>query len=415
MGTVDDRWWVTTVVNGKRVRRKADRFGKGKRYRARYRTPSGKEASESFPDGHKKAAEQFVAKMETDIAQGSFIDPSAGSVALTEFTDDWLASRGVDESTRESMESRLRLHFVPFFDGQTVGSVKPSHVSRWLKWLDNRLGAAAQAVLFAHVHALFQAAADDQLIRSNPLSAKSVSKPRPPAREVVPWTEVQAATAEQALLPRYRAMVPAGSGCGLRSGEIFGLSPFDVSRDREWLHVQRQVKIVRNQLVFAPPKRGKARRVPLALSVLERFDLHEWEFEPIGVTLPWLVPDGKPETVLLYFTTTAGNPIKRTEFMGKSFGWKRARDAITFLPGQDTGIHALRHLYASKLLDAGESIKTVAAYLGHQNPAFTLATYTHLMPASSGRSRHAIDGMWATPAARPQGGPAPQTQKVFAA
>lgn len=141
--------------------------------------------------------------------------------------------------------------------------------------------------------------------------------------------------------------------------------------------------------------------VPLAGSVLERFDAHEMEFEPLGVTLPWLVPDGELVTVLLYFTTSAGNPIKRTEFMGKPFGWKRVRDTLTFLPGQDTGMHALRHLFASKLLDAGESIKTLAAFLGHRDPAFTLNTYTHLMPAISGRSRSAIDGMWASTGLRP--------------
>nr|WP_232430570.1 hypothetical protein [Salinispora pacifica] len=35
-------------------------------------------------------------------------------------------------------------------------------------------------------------------------------------------------------------------------------------------------------------------------------------------------------------------------------------------------MHALRHFYASALLDAGESIKALAAYLGHADPGFTL-------------------------------------------
>ena len=46
-------------------------------------------------------------------------------------------------------------------------------------------------------------------------------------------------------------------------------------------------------------------------------------------------------------------------------------------------MHALRHFFASVLLDAGESIKAVSEYLGHTRmPGFTLRTYTHLMPAS---------------------------------
>jgi integrase len=43
-------------------------------------------------------------------------------------------------------------------------------------------------------------------------------------------------------------------------------------------------------------------------------------------------------------------------------------------------MHALRHFYASVLLDAGESIKAVSEYLGHSDPGFTLRTYTHLLP-----------------------------------
>ena len=35
-------------------------------------------------------------------------------------------------------------------------------------------------------------------------------------------------------------------------------------------------------------------------------------------------------------------------------------------------MHALRHFYASVLIDAGESVRAVADYLGHSDPGFTL-------------------------------------------
>ncbi|MGB3762211.1 MAG: tyrosine-type recombinase/integrase, partial [Ornithinimicrobium sp.] len=60
------------------------------------------------------------------------------------------------------------------------------------------------------------------------------------------------------------------------------------------------------------------------------------------------------------------------------------------------GMHALRHWYASVLLDAGESIRAVSEYLGHSDPGFTLRTYTHLMPTSSERTRTAVDAAFAT-------------------
>ncbi len=63
-------------------------------------------------------------------------------------------------------------------------------------------------------------------------------------------------------------------------------------------------------------------------------------------------------------------------------------------PTRSTGMHALRYFFASALLDAGESIKAVAEYLGHSDLAFTLRVYTHLMPASERRARRAIDDLF---------------------
>ncbi|GAA3902869.1 hypothetical protein Aau02nite_85030 [Amorphoplanes auranticolor] len=63
-------------------------------------------------------------------------------------------------------------------------------------------------------------------------------------------------------------------------------------------------------------------------------------------------------------------------------------------------MHALRQFDASSLLDAGESIKALSEYLGHASPGFTLRYYTHLMPASEGRTRKAIDDLF-----RPKEGP----------
>ncbi|MFE7324911.1 tyrosine-type recombinase/integrase [Streptomyces sp. NPDC057565] len=69
-------------------------------------------------------------------------------------------------------------------------------------------------------------------------------------------------------------------------------------------------------------------------------------------------------------------------------------------------MHALRHFYASVLLDAGENIKALSQYLGHSDPGFTLRVYTHLMPSSEGRTRRAVDSMYEAADSEPDG---PQT------
>ena len=70
--------------------------------------------------------------------------------------------------------------------------------------------------------------------------------------------------------------------------------------------------------------------------------------------------------------------------------WKPALATAGIQASRANGMHALRHFYASVLLDAGESIKALSEYLGHSDPGFTLRTYTHLLPNSEQRTRQGV-------------------------
>jgi integrase len=175
----------------------------------------------------------------------------------------------------------------------------------------------------------------------------------------------------------------------LRQGEIFAISPDDLDATRPTLHVIRQIKLVRGALIFAPPKGGKTRQVPLPDSVARRLDDHAKQHPPVEATLPWGTPTGDPTTVKLHLTTTDGLPLRRSKF--NPGVWKPAIRATGIPNDRRNGMHVLRHTYASVLLDAGESIKALSAYLGHADPGSILRTYTHLLPNSEDRTRRAID------------------------
>jgi integrase len=105
--------------------------------------------------------------------------------------------------------------------------------------------------------------------------------------------------------------------------------------------------------------------------------------------LPWRSVDGPPTTARLFFRNAEGRAVIRTVFNTKA--WQPALDTAGVARGRENGMHALRHFYASVLLDAGESIKALSEYLGHHDPGFTLRTYTHLMPSSEKRTREAVN------------------------
>jgi hypothetical protein len=63
-------------------------------------------------------------------------------------------------------------------------------------------------------------------------------------------------------------------------------------------------------------------------------------------------------------------------------------------------VHQLRHFYASSLLADGVDIRTLAEYLGHSDPGFTLRTYTHRMPSGEDRARRAVDRVFGAASAQ---------------
>ncbi|MDX3131141.1 site-specific integrase [Streptomyces europaeiscabiei] len=404
-GHIQDRWFKTeTNTSGKTVRVKTDRHGTGMRYRARYIGPDGTEKSKSFPDGQKRLAEKWLNNIEADMSRGQYVDPAASRVTFRQYAEKWLSTQTTAMTTRESVQSSLRGHAIPYLGPRPLGSFKPEHIRDWLSTLESAVPASSyRRVIYNNVSAVLNAAVDDGHLSKNPCHAQSVRPPAAGSGRIVPWDAERVFAIRGALPERFRATVDAGGGCGLRQGEIFGLPVEAIGFDTGWLHIANQVKVARGHLVFAPPKREKERDVPLPDHVARILKQHMEDFPPVDVTLPWLRPDGPPVTKRLVFTRLDGaGAVRRTDFNLRA--WKPALVAAGVIPepkpgerhqaAREHGMHALRHFYASVLLDAGENVKALSAYLGHNDPGFTLRVYTHLMPSSDARARKAIDGLY---------------------
>ncbi|MFF5880013.1 tyrosine-type recombinase/integrase [Streptomyces californicus] len=57
-------------------------------------------------------------------------------------------------------------------------------------------------------------------------------------------------------------------------------------------------------------------------------------------------------------------------------------------------MHALRHLYASMMINGGVDVYTLADRLGHSDPAFTLRKYVHCVAGAESKVRQAVKGMY---------------------
>jgi integrase len=383
-GHVQDRWY-RPGPGGKP--RPTARHGQGKRWRARYTDPDGRERAKSFT--RKTDADNFLTTTGANMLTGTYLDPDAGKITLRRYAQQWLDTRSLDASTRETIEQRVNLHIVPGLGDNRLDQLarRPSIISGWLAGLTISPGYASQTL--STLSSILSAAVDDGLIGRNPCRAGSVKPPRVTRRKVVPWTATQVAAVQSGLPRRYQAMVDAGSGLGLRQGEITGLPLDAVDFLRRTVRVRQQIRLVRNQLVFAPPKGRHERDVPLPESVSLALAAHLADRPARPVTLPWLEPGGKPRTETLIFTTVRGLAIHRNTF--NTDAWRPARETAGLANTRDNGMHALRHYYASVLLAGNVDVRTLAEFLGHQDPGMTLRVYAHLMPGADDRARQAVD------------------------
>ena len=158
--------------------------------------------------------------------------------------------------------------------------------------------------------------------------------------------------------------------------------------------------------------------MPLPSSVARSLQQHTEQFAPIPVTLPWDDPTPaetpvfgfhrRPRTYSLLVTGRERKAINRNYF--NSYVWKPAlaeagviapleegntNAARVWEPSREHGFHALRHFYASEELEAGESVVSLARWLGHSDPGFTLRKYSHFLPRAGARGSVAIDALFA--------------------
>lgn len=366
------------------------------RFDVRFRDPDGRARRKTF--GRMTDARAFAAAVEADKLRGTYLDVDAGRETFKPYADRWLKHTSRDPQTYSIRERILRLHVYPEIGGVELRKITGTTMRGLLASLDVSDKYAVD--IFGVVSSVLNAAVDDKLIASNPAKAASVrrSKPRAPRRKVTPWPMEWVEAMHEALPDRYKIIVTIGAGLGLRQGEIFGLAVEDIDFLRGIVSVRRQVKLVGKRQTFAPAKARKdddaPREIPLPESVRAELAAHLQRFPAKRVTLPWRDPaNGKPVTVHLIVTTRNDNPLDRMLFNSRS--WPTARRNAGIPADRDNGTHALRHWYASTLLEAGVSIRAVSEYLGHADPGFTLRTYTHLMPTGEERAREAVDARFA--------------------
>ncbi|WP_217913789.1 tyrosine-type recombinase/integrase [Miltoncostaea marina] len=298
-----------------------------------------------------------------DVARGEFRETSRAR--LDEYARDWVqtyegrTSRGIRPETVREYERDLELHVLPVIGRRRLSDIEQRDLKSLARHLgDKGLSAATVRIVMAPVRALFATAVEEGLLRTNPAAGLRLGGGArlDPAEKRRALDEHELASLIEQTPERWRLLVRFLAQTGLRVGELIALRWEDVDLETRRVNVRR--RLYRGRL-DVPKSAYGVRQVPISTRLVQ--DLMRHRGGAAGEDSVFFGPKGRP---------------LRSEFVLRSI----VKPAAARAGVPWAGVHTLRHTCASILFRSGWNAKQVQVVLGHHSPAFTLATYVHLMP-----------------------------------
>ncbi len=328
----------------------------------------------------RKAAEVARAKIVGDLHGGTYSEPSKTSFQNW-VVDQWLPNveTQVKPSTFDSYQRNLRLHVIPTLGPRQLQDIGPAQLNDIYAQLlrDGKLngpgGLSAKTVRYIHtiIHKALADAIDIGLLTTNP--AERAKPPRPRATSQTELRFWEPAQLRQFLristCHRLATAWHLAAMTGMRRGEVLGLRWDDVDFERSRIHIRQALVSVAYELVFSTPKNHKARVIDLDEQTVAKLRAHKTL--QIGERSTW---GSDYQDKDLVFPKENGEPLHPQTY---SQAFERLV-AASDLPR--IRLHDLRHTHAMIALSAGVPPKVISERLGHDDPAFTLKQYAHVIP-----------------------------------
>lgn len=170
---------------------------------------------------------------------------------------------------------------------------------------------------------------------------------------------------------------------GMRRSELCGLRWDMVDLDRAIIRVERARHEIDKEVVWAPPKSKKSRRV-IELSSGQMGVLREHRKAQAAQRLKmgeaWVDND-------LVFAHEDGTPPRPDHYTRRFAALARGAKVPVIR------LHDLRHTHATLLLEAGRPVLEVSTRLGHSTTAFTMDVYGHVTERMRSATADALDAI----------------------
>lgn len=375
-----------------------------------YVDASGKRRLKTFR--LKKEADQFAATASVEVREGIHVADSA-SVTISKAAEFWLASAkasGLERSTLDQYRQHVELHIRPLIGETLLSKLNVPAVRAFEDDLREKGRSPAMVrKLMVSLGSLLADALERGLVGRNVVREKSRARQKGKDKRLERRQKgklkvgVDIPTREEikaivgALEGRWRALLLTAIFAGLRASELRGLRWADVDLERREIRVHQRAD--RFNDIGRPKSEAGERTVPIPPMVTNA--LKEWKLAyprpVIGKDDDGDVirEDARPEH--LVFPNGVGKveslaniinrglmPVQVAAGVCDPIG--KDADGKAIMKARYTGMHAIRHFYASWCInrpaDGGLGLppKVVQERLGHSSIVMTMDVYGHLFP-----------------------------------
>lgn len=313
-------------------------------------------------------------------------------ILFKNYLTNWLMNikkGSIKDSSFDRLESTATIHVIPALGNYKLGEITPEDVSKMLTDIKDK-GLSFSTVKKAHdcVNSVLEYAFNKRDIPVNPVAL--VEMPHESnfnKKEIRYFTKEEAALIVEECSRLYSTgtpVYPYGDAfilalhTGLRMGELLGLQKSDIDFNKKTLSVRRNAQVVGNRNTDG--SRAAGRRVVLS-STKTYSGTRVISLNSAALEAARRLCDKHPDSQYV-ICGAKGNQVTHERFE-RSFYRILKNCGI-----EQTGVHSLRHTFASVLFEKKVDIKTISTLLGHASIKITMDTYVHLI---SDTGREAVE------------------------
>ena len=307
---------------------------------------------------------------------------------LQEFLNSWLVDVVKDNvrmSTYMVYHGYAKNHINPLIGGMELAELRTENIQSFIHKLmnDEKRKLAAKTIndILAMLNSALQCAKEYERIEKNP--CVKVRLPKSKEKEIKVFTRAEQERLEKAIISSNDSRTIGVLIClytGIRIGELCALRWENVDIKNKRLNIKLSLNRVnlydeekaKTQLVFEEPKTVKSKRLLpfpdfLCLLLTEQKKKSKGEFV-------LSMKNGKPvqPRTMQYIYTRL---LKKANVEYRNF-------------------HALRHTFATRVIELGVDIKTVSETLGHANSIITINRYAHSLMEQKQRMMKQLDSFF---------------------